>query len=385
MATLILQQADRRRGAVLNGRVVIGRRPTSDIPIRDRSVSRIHAWIGNTNDDYFVADSGSRTGTKVNGEHMRGRRALRDGDVIQIGPAKLIFGANGSLPSDVEPLDLGHNKLAADDGIFLDCDCGAPIWVPWECAGKTGRCRGCDRLVKLPLRPGADAPVDPMNDTMAPGMASNISRRNAGSVRVAPAAAPAGLSASELLDEGEARLRNDEPENRAASPETICGACQSAVSFLEEITRCPDCGVAFHSGCWVENHGCSSYGCKQVGILSPKPAPSAPTTELPAIPQIEITGEKTAPPGSGMEPHGVQWGYLLLPASFLLGLASVLTFGGPSLLLAIGVVLFGLRRKSQSGKLGAAVLIVSIVAAAAGSAFSTYWWLAAPAGRFYRP
>jgi hypothetical protein len=103
------------------------------------------------------------------------------------------------------------------------------------------------------------------------------------------------------------------------------------------------------------------------------------------MPQMEIKSETPASPELDTEPHGVQWGYLLLPASFLLGLASVPTFGGPSLLLAIGVVLLGLRRKSPSRKLGSAVLIVSMIAAVAGSAFSTYWWLAAPAGRFSRP
>jgi hypothetical protein len=147
--------------------------------------------------------------------------------------------------------------------------------------------------------------------------------------------------------------------------------------------RCPECGVAFHTGCWIENHGCSSYGCKQVGILRPKPL--LPSEEVLPAPQPTLNDEKATPLEAEVQPHRVQWGYLLLPASFLAGLASLFTFGAPSLFLALSVILFELRRKGPRRKLSAAVLIVSMIAAAAGSGFSTYWWLAAPAGRLFRP
>jgi hypothetical protein len=382
MATLILEQADRRRGGVLNGRVVIGRRAHSHIAIRDRSVSRIHAWIGYSDAGYFIADSGSRTGTKINGQWMRGRRPLQDGDRIRIGPARITFHTDGDLPPDIEPLDLSDRPLQGSDGIFLDCACGAPIWVPWEYAGKAGKCRDCDRLVQLPRKPDADAGADMSNDTMFPGMSIDIARGTAGTMLVETTEAPPE-PAGPFLDEDEAAPRTD-PEHARHAPETLCGACQSAISMLEETTHCPECGVVFHTDCWIQNAGCSSYGCKQVGILSP--TPSSPTVELPE-PGIDATSPPSYEPVShqATAARKIQWGYLLLPASVLIGLASVLAFGGPSLLLAIGVVVYGIRRPVQNRKVSGVVVIISLIAAAAGSGFSTYWWLAAPAGGGLRP
>jgi hypothetical protein len=393
MATLILEQGDRRRGAVLNGRVVIGRRTNNHITIRDRTVSRIHAWIGQTPGGYFVSDSGSRTGTRINGELMRGRRPLHEGDEIQIGPLRIIYHSNGTLPADIEMLDVSDRPLAGDDGVFVDCTCGAPIWAPWEYAGRSGRCRDCDRIIKLPSRSAADVASDASNDTMAPDMPATVAHRAVGGVPGAPAIDAIRLeddssATAEKVDDRPRPSRPLEPGDDFArpatteakpAPEVVCGACQSSISMLEQTTYCPECGVAFHADCWTENGGCSSYGCKQVNILAPPPA-KTPTIEPEPVATVAAPAvvDELAAPAAPPE-RAVQWGYLLLPASMLAALLSSVSFGGPSLLLAIGIVIYGMRHPRRSNKVSGFALLISTIAAAAGSAFSTYWWFVASA------
>jgi hypothetical protein len=408
MASLILEQDGQRRVALLSGRIVIGRRPNSHITIPDRAVSRIHAWIGPAEGGYFVADTGSRTGTQLNGTRMRGRRALADGDQIRIGPVNLIFHSNGALPPDLETIDLNEPRLdEEEDGIFLDCACGAPIWAPWDCGGKTGRCRDCGRLIALPMREGDASVPDVSSETMAPGMPQIVSRRQAGSVQIAPQVAPQ-LDEAQKQDpfgttpvdhasttktwgspvESEHRFSTsapiDDKTSGAKAFETFCGACQSQVSMLEQVTTCPECGVAFHADCWIENHGCSSYGCTQVGILAPEPLEEAglravPATQLCQLEKQELHGQVH------IESRAIQWSYLLLPASLLAALGGAPAFGLPSLLLAIAMIGWSVGRQPANRKVYAYALMISVIAAAAGAALSTYWWLGPSSFRTLRP
>ena len=65
----------------------IGRRPSSDIPLAvGHEVSRLHAVLARVGDEWTLADEGlSRNGSFVNGQRLRGRRRLGDGDAITIG------------------------------------------------------------------------------------------------------------------------------------------------------------------------------------------------------------------------------------------------------------------------------------------------------------
>jgi hypothetical protein len=373
MATLILEQHGQRRGAVLNGRTVIGRHANSHIVIADRSVSRVHAWVGRAGHTFFISDSGSRTGTAVNGRPVEGRRSLRDGDQIRIGPATITFLDAASLPAGVEPLFSTGAESRDDAGIFVYCACGAPIWAPWEYGGRSGRCRHCGAVLELPTRAGGSAPAsDPNNDTLAGGMPSPFMVSCAGDITLAAAAlqkhertsapkAPVSKAAA-----GARVTEIDEP----LKTETHCGACQSPISVLEATTTCPDCGVAFHADCWTENRGCSSYGCKQVGILDPQPAAEGPAAgAAKGADMIEDASPIPSPARSA------KWEPVLLPGSALVGIASLFAFGLPSLVVAVGLVAWSLRHESNSRRLFAAAMIVSAVMAAVGSALSTYWWL----------
>src|SRR5256885_8071467 len=111
MPTLIIQEPGRRTGGLLNGRVLIGRLPTNGIALADSSVSRLHAWIDADRDGrYFVGDSGSLTGTWVNGRTIEKRKMLADGDVIRVGQAQITFSMEEELPEDVTPVDLAGQE-----------------------------------------------------------------------------------------------------------------------------------------------------------------------------------------------------------------------------------------------------------------------------------
>ena len=76
--------------------LTIGRRASCDVALPwDDSVSRLHAELLLMGADWVVCDDGlSHNGTFVNGECVRGRRRLRDGDVIAVGATQLMFNAS---------------------------------------------------------------------------------------------------------------------------------------------------------------------------------------------------------------------------------------------------------------------------------------------------
>ena len=96
---LIIEQHGKRQAGTLKGRVLIGRWTDNTVVVDDRAVSRIHAWIGMQDGRYYIADAGSRSGTIVNGEALRERHVLVDGDQIRIGPAVLRYRIDANPPA----------------------------------------------------------------------------------------------------------------------------------------------------------------------------------------------------------------------------------------------------------------------------------------------
>lgn len=74
-------------------RLSVGRRAGNDLCLGwDESVSRVHAAFERVGTDWTLVDDGlSLHGTFVNGERLRGRRRLADGDVILVGDTALAF------------------------------------------------------------------------------------------------------------------------------------------------------------------------------------------------------------------------------------------------------------------------------------------------------
>jgi hypothetical protein len=71
-------------------RVVIGRRPGSQIHLAHPSVSAEHAAIVAERGGWRVEDLTSRNGTLVNGRHVA-RQRLRDRDLIEVGALRMVF------------------------------------------------------------------------------------------------------------------------------------------------------------------------------------------------------------------------------------------------------------------------------------------------------
>lgn len=70
----------------------IGRHPDQDLQLLDRMISKTHALITvNKNGSYTITDVGSRNGTLVNGEILKGSLILNDGDEIGLGTHILRF------------------------------------------------------------------------------------------------------------------------------------------------------------------------------------------------------------------------------------------------------------------------------------------------------
>ena len=69
----------------------IGRGPTNDIVLKDRSLSREHAEILIQEDQVTVRDLGSSNGTRVNGNLISGPTAIRPGDHVRCGHQEILL------------------------------------------------------------------------------------------------------------------------------------------------------------------------------------------------------------------------------------------------------------------------------------------------------
>ena len=72
-------------------RLTVGRSATNALALRwDREVSRVHASLERLGEEWTLVDDGrSHNGSFVDGERVRGRRRLRDGDVVKVGDTEL--------------------------------------------------------------------------------------------------------------------------------------------------------------------------------------------------------------------------------------------------------------------------------------------------------
>jgi DNA-binding winged helix-turn-helix (wHTH) protein len=74
-----------------SGENLIGREPSSTVPLDLAGVSRRHARILVTGETATVEDLGSKNGTRIGEQAVVGAVVLRDGDQIHVGPAVLVY------------------------------------------------------------------------------------------------------------------------------------------------------------------------------------------------------------------------------------------------------------------------------------------------------
>jgi hypothetical protein len=73
------------------GENLLGRDKGAGVCLDARKVSRHHARILVEGTRTTLEDLGSKNGTSLNGEPLRGKRELRDGDVVRLGEVQLLF------------------------------------------------------------------------------------------------------------------------------------------------------------------------------------------------------------------------------------------------------------------------------------------------------
>ena len=92
------------------GTVLIGRDPSSDLPVNDPKVSRTHARLTNDGREVSLRDLQSSNGTMVNGRPIT-NATLRQGDTIRVGDSELSLreagapaaGQAGDAPPPIPP------------------------------------------------------------------------------------------------------------------------------------------------------------------------------------------------------------------------------------------------------------------------------------------
>ena len=89
--------------------LMIGRDPGCDIVLDDPAISKKHAQLLLVDGEYMVRDQNSHNGTFVDNERVT-HRTLKNGDVIAIGPKKILFSLYGAAPAG------GELVLAEVDG-----------------------------------------------------------------------------------------------------------------------------------------------------------------------------------------------------------------------------------------------------------------------------
>ncbi|MCU0755054.1 MAG: sigma 54-interacting transcriptional regulator [Xanthomonadales bacterium] len=97
LCLIVLESSGPRRYALKPGRTQIGSAEGNDIALRERTVSRQHAWIDWLDGTLRLGDLGSSNGTRVNGERIEGECPLQIGDALAFGfvEARIERGAAG--------------------------------------------------------------------------------------------------------------------------------------------------------------------------------------------------------------------------------------------------------------------------------------------------
>ena len=86
--------------------ITLGRSTVTDLELPNPQVSVMHAHFTVTGSDYWLADSGSRNGTHVDGRRLAEGEAVRivDGQTFRLGEASFTFRAAASFQRLVQEL-----------------------------------------------------------------------------------------------------------------------------------------------------------------------------------------------------------------------------------------------------------------------------------------
>jgi hypothetical protein len=98
----VVQGRASRKEMDINSIISLGRDERNALGLfQDNRIDQYHAEVQKENGRYFIKDKGTSSGTFVNRQKLSGVRTLSDGDVIDIGSARILFsqGSGQSCPA----------------------------------------------------------------------------------------------------------------------------------------------------------------------------------------------------------------------------------------------------------------------------------------------
>ncbi|MCG3126829.1 MAG: Adaptive-response sensory-kinase SasA [Phycisphaerae bacterium] len=120
MATLlVLQGPDKGKTFKTTDEVVVLGRGRDQVPLTDRTISRQHAELSNSDNGWIITDQRSANGTYVNGVRITKPYHLKHGDQIRMGSTLLVYTGDesveqlsgASIPRDLVTLDAGSDHI----------------------------------------------------------------------------------------------------------------------------------------------------------------------------------------------------------------------------------------------------------------------------------
>jgi len=148
LAYLVIREGSKWTDVVrlVPGRTVsVGRAPTNQIVIKDERCSRHHAEIFLTQGRWTLRDLDSRNGTVVQGDPVKGDRALVEGDIVRIAHAQLAFvrDLSHAFPDSSSVLKSGVQPPAEtlQDGVLSDSSVLEDLHEPTTITHRRGQTR----------------------------------------------------------------------------------------------------------------------------------------------------------------------------------------------------------------------------------------------------
>ncbi len=221
MAKLIVNPtaSNRREIALTRSTLLaIGRDPSNDLVLPDAMVSRRHAVVEWRGSQFFLRDCNSSNGSVVNGDRIS-EKLLRDGDLVAIGTARLLFRDDLAEPGAKVVPHPSSPKMQCPachaeyrKGDLFCRECGEKI------ASASGPpkiiCASCGTAVTLPARfCNACGAAIPRDERSALGSDRQDGEVSAPSVDSPAAVPPAPAAAASLPP-----LESDEPATGPPTP-----------------------------------------------------------------------------------------------------------------------------------------------------------------------
>jgi pSer/pThr/pTyr-binding forkhead associated (FHA) protein/uncharacterized RDD family membrane protein YckC len=225
MAKLIVNPTSSARREVPLSRTLmsIGRDPSNDVVLPDAMVSRRHAVIEYRGSQYFLRDCNSSNGSLVNGDRVS-ERTLRDGDLVAIGTARLLFRdevteeGSGKVVQHPSSPRLQCPACLADHrkGDLFCRQCGASL-AP--AAPPKAVCASCGTVVPLPARfcnaCGTALPPEAAEPASPPPAAAAAEASSVAAEPPAPEPAPPAMEARVAAAAGATPAGGAPPETDA--------------------------------------------------------------------------------------------------------------------------------------------------------------------------